>query len=35
MRALVYNIQKIRKLVLYGAMIATGAFGARLRGIFL
>ena len=31
----VYNIQKIRKHVLYGAMIAAGAFGARLRGIFL
>lgn len=35
MRALVYNIQKIRKLVLYGAMIAAGAFCAQLRGIFL
>ena len=35
MRVPVYNIQKIRKPVLYGAMIAAGAFGARLRGIFL
>lgn len=35
MRVSVYNIQKIRELVLYGAMIAAGAFGARLRGIFL
>lgn len=35
MRVSVYNIQKIRKLVLYGAMIAAGAFGARLCGIFL
>lgn len=35
MRIPVYNIQKNRKLVLYGAMIAAGAFCARLRGIFL
>lgn len=35
MRVPVYNIQKTRKLVLHGAMIAAGAFGARLRGIFL
>lgn len=35
MRVPVYNIQKIRKHVLYGAMIAAGTFGARLRGIFL
>lgn len=35
MRVPVYNIQKIRKHVLYGAMIAAGAFGAQLRGIFL
>ncbi len=35
MRVHVYNIQKIRKLVLYGAMIAAGAFCAQLRGIFL
>lgn len=31
----VYNIQKIRKHVLYGAMIAAGAFCARLHGEFL
>lgn len=31
----VYNIQKIRKHVLCGAMIAAGAFGARLHGEFL
>lgn len=35
MRALVYNIQKIRELVLYGAMIAAGTFCARLHGEFL
>lgn len=36
MRVPVYNIQKIRKLVLYGAMIAAGAFCARLlRDIFM
>ena len=35
MRVPVYNIQKIRELVLYGAMIAAGAFCRRLHGKFL
>lgn len=35
MRVPVYNIQKIRKLVLYGAMIAAGAFCAVARDIFM
>lgn len=35
MRVPVYNIQKFRKLVLYGAMIAAGTFCTRLHGEFL